>query len=304
MLKRLESLKLGRQRLPRQAKEEYGKQRDLSSAGEGKDFDSTMYFRPGGVRLIAEASEESHFPEEGTPEVCFAGRSNVGKSSLLNSVAGGKPLSRTSPKPGETTTLRWYSSSNLITFVDLPGYGFSFAKESRSSVWMNLIKTYLSQRKSLKRAFVLIDARQPIKQSDESTMRFLEECGASYQIILTKADLVSLEDLTKRVQLVQDTLKQRFPKAIQDVLVVSAKNRAGLAILRKQLISLFLPDAKQSFEAERDKKFAKAEKRRERRAMEENLKKQVQLRKNRAHSRAALIKHIKRDRKAAAMKNL
>lgn len=294
----LSTLMLGKQRLRRQAKEEYGKQRDLSPAGEKLGSETTIYFRPGGVKKIAEASRLEQFPAEGVPEVCFAGRSNVGKSSLLNSVAGGLPLSRTSSKPGETTTLRWFSSSNLINFVDLPGYGFSFADEGRSAVWMQMVKEYFTNRKSLKRCFVLIDARQPIKPSDESTMRFLEECGASFQVVLTKSDLVEVDDLAKRVQLVSKTLKEQFPKAISEVIAVSAKNRAGLAVLRKQLISLFHPTQKLAFEAERDKKWARAEKRREKRATEEEKLKELQLHRQRIHSKRALVRHIKSDRKA------
>lgn len=297
----LSSLMLGKQRLRRQTKEEYGKQRDLSAAGEKQGFETSIYFRPGGVKKIAEASREQQFPAEGVPEVCFAGRSNVGKSSLLNSVAGGLPLSRTSSKPGETTTLRWFSSSNLINFVDLPGYGFSFADQGRSAVWMQMVKEYLTKRKSLKRCFVLIDARQPIKPSDESTMRFLEEVGATFQVILTKSDLVTIDDLAKRVQLVSQTIKDRFPKAIPEVIAVSAKNRAGLAVLRKRLISLFNPEQKLIFEAERDKKWAKAEKRRERRATEADQLKELQLHKQRVHSRRAFVRHIKSDRKAAEL---
>lgn len=301
MRSRLSSLQLGKLRLQRQTKEDYGRQRDLSGAGEKEGSATTMYFRPGGARLLREASRNDQFPEEGIPEVCFAGRSNVGKSSLLNAVAGGKPLSRTSSKPGETTTLRWYSSSNLINFVDLPGYGFSFADSGRSSVWMELVKEYFSNRKSLKRCFVLIDARQPIKQSDESTMRFLEEAGATFQIILTKADLVTVDDLAKRIQLVTSTLKDRFPKAIQEVIPVSAKNRAGLAVLRRQLISLFQPDQKLRFEAERDKKWAKAEKRRDRRATEAEKVKEFKLHKERVKSRRALVRYVKNDRKHASL---
>lgn len=299
MREHLSSLQLGKQRLQRQNKKEYGKQRDLSVAGEKDGSNTSIYFRPGGARLIANASSVADFPAEGVPEVCFAGRSNVGKSSLLNSVAGGVPLSLTSSKPGETTTLRWFSSSNLINFVDLPGYGFSFADSDRSAIWMDLVKEYLKNRKSLKRCFLLLDARQPIKPSDDSTMQFLEESGAPFQVILTKADLVDVADLAKRVQLVGETIKKRYRKAIPEVLVVSAKNRAGLTSLRKQLISLFHPEQKKQFEAERDKKWAKAEKRRERRANEEEKAKQFKLHKERVHSRRALVRQVRADRKHA-----
>jgi ribosome biogenesis GTP-binding protein YsxC/EngB len=292
----LDSLKLGRRRLPRQTKEEYGKQRDLSGIGETGEIPSTAYFRPTACRLIAEASTPSYFPSEGIPEVCFAGRSNVGKSSLLNAIAG-SPLSKTSPKPGETTTLRWYSNSDLISLVDLPGYGFSFATQNRSALWMETVKTYLLTRKSLRRCFLLVDARQPLKKSDESTIQFLEECKVKYQLVMTKADLVPVPELAKRMQLLQEELK-RFPQAMQQILVVSSKNRSGLAAFRRQLIALFDPESKRAFEQERDKKFRGAEKRRAKRADQAEQLKLLELQRQRAHSRKALVNHIKRDRMA------
>ena len=295
----LERLQLGRVRLQRQKREDYGKQRDLSGFGETGETPTTAYFRPSGCRLVGEASSESEFPVEGAPEVCFIGRSNVGKSSLLNAIVG-VPLSKTSPKPGETTNVRWYSNSGLLTLVDLPGYGFSFAQENRSAVWMEAAKAYLQRRKALKRCFVLLDSRQPLKRSDESTMQFLEECNVTYQVVLTKADLVDIDDLARRVEQMQNSLRTHFTRAIPDILVVSSQNRSGLAILRKQLISLMPADKLEEFEKLRDKKFVVAQKRRVKRADQAEHERQLELQRQRIHSRRALLKHVRQDRKASS----
>jgi GTP-binding protein len=295
--KQLETLKLGKIRLPRQSREEYGTQRDLSGAGEIGTTPSTAYFPPSQCRLLAQASQAERFPLETAPEVCFAGRSNVGKSSLLNALIGA-PLSKTSSKPGQTTNIRWYSNSNLISLVDLPGYGFSFATNAKSETWMGAVKEYLSNRKALKRCFVLLDARHPLKRIDESTMKFLEECKTTYQIVLTKADLVSVDDLAKRIQQTQVDLK-RFPRAISDVLVVSAKNRSGLAPLRRQMISLFDPEMKRAFEAERDKKYLAAQRRREKRALKDEKTQQDKLMEQKRHSMRALAAHVRNQRRAS-----
>lgn len=292
---RLIALQLGKKRLPRQTKEEFGTQRDLSAAGEPKGTPTTAYFRPTAIRLIAEASRDNQFPPDNLPEVCFAGRSNVGKSSLLNAIAG-TPLSKTSPRPGETTNIRWYSNSDLITLVDLPGYGFSYAKSGRAEGWMSAVKTYLSERKSLKRCFVLIDARHPMKNSDESTLHFLEECRSVYQIVLTKTDLLSVDDLAKKVQFVQHELRVKFPRAIPEVLVVSSKDRSGLALLRRELISLFVPEAKAAYEALRDKKFHAANVRREKRRLQAEKEKALELKQQKRHSLRAFKKHLATDR--------
>ena len=294
----LEKLGLGKIRLPRQSKTEYGKQRDLSGYGETGETPTSAYFPPSGCRLVAEASDDAQFPAEGLPEVCFVGRSNVGKSSLLNAIVG-YPLSKTSSKPGETTNLRWYNNSDLITLVDLPGYGFSFAQENRSGVWMEAVKRYLQHRKSLKRCFILIDSRQPLKRSDDSTMQFLEESKVTYQLVLTKADLVGVGDLAKRVSQLQSSIKERFPHAVPDVLVVSSQNRSGLSLLRKQLISLFNPERREAFGRLRDKKFAAAERRRAKRAVQAEHQHQVELHEQRRHSRRALMRQVRSDRKAA-----
>ena len=131
-------------------------------------------------------------------------------------------------------------------------------------------------------------------------MKFLDECKTTYQIILTKADLVSSEDLAKRVQQMQVDLK-RFPRAISEILVVSAKNRAGLAPLRRQMISLFNPEKKAVFEAERDKKYAAALKRREKRARQAEEVKALEIRQQKIHSMKALAQHVRDERKASKL---
>lgn len=136
--------------------------------------DSRKYYDGRRLNLIASATELKHFPPDGdTPEVCFIGRSNVGKSSLVNAITQCAKL-KTSDKPGETQSLNWYAIPNVACFVDLPGYGFSYSNELKSKSWEQLTKYYLENRKSLKRCILLVDARVGFKKTDYDMMDFLD----------------------------------------------------------------------------------------------------------------------------------
>src|SRR5581483_8689706 len=145
-------------------------------------------------------------PKDGRPEIAFAGRSNVGKSSLINALTGRGSLARVSVTPGRTRELNFFSlgKDGLLYLVDMPGYGYAKAAKSQVKGWTRLIHDYLRGRRELKRVFLLVDARHGIKPNDRETMALLDEAAVSYQVVLTKADkpkaseLASLQDKIAR----------------------------------------------------------------------------------------------------------
>ena len=138
-------------------------------------------------------------PPMDLPEVCFAGRSNVGKSSLINAVTGHKNLARASNTPGRTQELNFFNLSDQVFLCDLPGYGFAQAPKDKVEKWTRLVKTYLRGRANLRRVFLLIDSRHGLKQVDLDIMKMLDESAVSYQVILTKADKLKKNELDKCV---------------------------------------------------------------------------------------------------------
>ncbi|MGE3143126.1 MAG: ribosome biogenesis GTP-binding protein YihA/YsxC, partial [Hyphomonadaceae bacterium] len=129
----------------------------------------------------------SGLPEPGPPEIAFAGRSNVGKSSLINALTGRKALARASAEPGRTRELNYFSMDGRLRLVDLPGYGYARAPKTEIARWTALMRDFLRGRAPLKRVFLLIDARHGLKESDDGVMRALDESALSYQAVLTKA---------------------------------------------------------------------------------------------------------------------
>src|SRR5258708_7624227 len=139
-------------------------------------------------RFVAGATNPSILPPIGLPEVAFAGRSNVGKSSLINALTGRHTLARTSNTPGRTQQINFFSLGDRLMLVDMPGYGYAKASRKDVKEWQGLATLYLKGRPSLRRALLLIDARQGLKDSDERVMTQLDEAAQSYQVVLTKAD--------------------------------------------------------------------------------------------------------------------
>jgi GTP-binding protein len=175
-------------------------------------------------------------PPEGPPEIAFAGRSNVGKSSLINALTGQKGLARTSNTPGRTQELNFFvpdgfsgSMDDLppMTLVDMPGYGYAEAPKDQVDKWTELVFSYLQGRVTLKRVFLLIDARHGIKKNDEEVLTLLDKAAVSYQIVLTKADKIHV---SKIPALVTDTLEKirKRAAAFPDVVVTSSEKAAGL----------------------------------------------------------------------------
>ena len=170
-------------------------------------------------------------------EVCFAGRSNVGKSSLINAVTGRKALARTSNTPGRTQEINYFTVSPELFLVDVPGYGYANAPVAVVQKWQRLLKNYLQGRVTLRRAFVLIDARHGVKPVDDEIMSLLDSAAVTFQVILTKADKVKEVDRAKVLTQVRGALT-KHPAAYPELLVTSSEKGWGIAHLRALIAGL------------------------------------------------------------------
>ena len=170
-------------------------------------------------------------------EVCFAGRSNVGKSSLINAVTGRKALARTSNTHGRTQEINYFTVSPELFLVDVPGYGYANAPVAVVQKWQRLLKNYLQGRVTLRRAFVLIDARHGVKPVDDEIMSLLDSAAVTFQVILTKADKVKEVDRAKVLTQVRGALT-KHPAAYPELLVTSSEKGWGIAHLRALIAGL------------------------------------------------------------------
>ena len=178
-------------------------------------------------------------PKDNRPEVAFAGRSNVGKSSLINALTGRTGLARVSVTPGRTRELNFYALGDRkpLYLVDMPGYGYARAAKSEVKGWTRLIRDYLRGRRELARVFLLIDARHGIKVNDQETMKLLDEAAVSYQAVLTKSDKLKASELEAVVEKVSTDLA-KHPAAYPDVIVTSSRFGTGLPELRAAVASI------------------------------------------------------------------
>ncbi|MDK9720062.1 MAG: ribosome biogenesis GTP-binding protein YihA/YsxC [Rhodospirillales bacterium] len=175
-------------------------------------------------------------PEQGL-EIAFAGRSNVGKSSLINALVGQKGLARASNTPGRTQEINFFDLDGLLMLTDLPGYGFAQAPKDKVDAWTRLIKNYLKGRSVLRRALLLIDSRHGVKDVDREIMKLLDTCAVIYQAVLTKADKISTAQLDAVTEGVGAELKKR-PAAHPVIHVTSSETGLGIAELRAELAEL------------------------------------------------------------------
>ncbi|MEM9970863.1 MAG: ribosome biogenesis GTP-binding protein YihA/YsxC [Pseudomonadota bacterium] len=170
-------------------------------------------------------------------EVCFAGRSNVGKSSLINALTGRKGLARSSNTPGRTQEVNYFTLGEERYLVDLPGYGFANAPIAVVEKWQRLLKNYLIGRPNLRRAFVLIDARHGVKKVDEDILALLDTAAVTFQVVLTKADKVKSKDREKVLTQVQTALK-KHPAAFPGLVWTSSEKGDGIDTLRGVIATL------------------------------------------------------------------
>ena len=179
----------------------------------------------------------SGLPPADRLEVCFAGRSNVGKSSLINALTGTKGLARASNTPGRTQEINFFTVGEEHYLVDLPGYGYANAPLPVVEKWQKLLKQYLSGRQSLRRAFVLIDMRHGIKAVDQEILKLLDTSAVTFQCVLTKADKVKAKDRERVLAQVRDAL-QKHPAAFPEIVITSSETGDGVGTLRSIIASL------------------------------------------------------------------
>ena len=197
----------------------------------------------GDCSFLIGATRIDDLPVHDRVEVAFAGRSNVGKSSMLNAVIGRNNMARTSKEPGRTRELNFFllggRADTKIVIADLPGYGYAKAPKDVVARWTRLIKQYLAGRPHLRRVFLLIDARHGIKANDQEILSLLDESAVSYQVVLTKADKVTRTELAKVSDAVSAALA-KHPAAYPVVLVTSSLKGEGIDALRQALARLAL----------------------------------------------------------------
>ncbi|WP_347832984.1 ribosome biogenesis GTP-binding protein YihA/YsxC [uncultured Planktomarina sp.] len=176
-------------------------------------------------------------PNGDRAEVCFAGRSNVGKSSLINAITNRKGLARASNTPGRTQEINFFELGEERYLVDLPGYGYANAPVAIVEKWQRLLKNYLSGRQNLRRAFVLVDSRHGIKPVDEEIMQLMNKSALTFQVVLTKADKIKDHERDQVLDQVRNRLA-KHPAAFPELILTSSEKGEGLATLRAVIAGL------------------------------------------------------------------
>lgn len=186
--------------------------------------------------IWAAASVETLPPMKGL-EIAFAGRSNAGKSSLINALTGRKALARTSHTPGRTQEIIFFQGPDNLRLADMPGYGYAEAPKAKVKAWTELIHAYLQGRANLARVYVLIDARHGIKDADRPALDLLRQAAVSHQIVLTKCDQLSAKDLAARIAGISDAIA-KSAAAFPDIMATSSREGTGIPELRAAIARL------------------------------------------------------------------
>lgn len=202
-----------------------------------EDCEKGRLLLTGAVAFLRGAVALEGLPPPDRIEICFAGRSNVGKSSLINALTGRRNLARASNTPGRTQEINYFTAGESHYLVDLPGYGFAEAPKPVVEKWQRLLKAYLAGRATLRRAFVLIDCRHGIKAVDEEILTLLDRSAVTFQVVLTKADKVKAADRPAIVAQVRAAL-QKHPAAYPEIVVTSSEQGEGIETLRAIIATL------------------------------------------------------------------
>jgi GTP-binding protein len=208
---------------------------DAAAAPDWTEAGRKLFAAP--CEFFFAAARADGLPPVGAPEVAFAGRSNVGKSSLINTLTGRNGLARTSNTPGRTQELIFFDLHGRATLVDMPGYGYAAVAKSKSASWGALVRDYLRGRPTLLRVFVLVDGRHGLKESDHETMRQLDSSAVSYAVVLTKRDEVKTAEQNARVAATLEGLRKHVA-AYPEVLFTSARSGEGVPDLRAHIARL------------------------------------------------------------------
>ncbi|UZK70804.1 ribosome biogenesis GTP-binding protein YihA/YsxC [Sphingomonas sp. S1-29] len=211
--------------------------RQVTSPFDDDAIEAARKIFSGPIAFLRSAPALEHMPEPVVPEVAFAGRSNVGKSSLLNALTNRNGLARTSNTPGRTQELNFFDVGEPLAFrlVDMPGYGFAKAPKDVVRKWRFLVNDFLRGRQALKRSLLLIDSRHGIKDVDRDILKMLDAAAVSYRIVLTKADKVKASELAEVTERTIEEVRKR-PAAHPDILVTSSEGGMGIPELRAAVI--------------------------------------------------------------------
>lgn len=202
---------------------------------EEKAAGNALFKEP--VSFVLSVANLSQLPLSELEEIAFAGRSNVGKSSLINALFNQKKLAKTSSTPGRTQQLNYFNLNNKIHVVDLPGYGYAEAPESLVKQWQKLIFDYLRGRVNLRRVFLLIDSRHGLKKVDKEVMEMLDKAAVTYQIVLTKVDKISFKALKNQETSILNEVKNHAA-AYNEIIATSSEKNIGLEELRAEINKL------------------------------------------------------------------
>ncbi len=211
----------------------------MSERFEAESIDAGRRLFGGPSRFVLGVAKLEQLPPTRGVEIAFAGRSNVGKSSLINALTGVNGLARASNTPGRTRELNFFDVNEALILVDMPGYGYAKASKAEVKAWQSVLKGYLRGRPGLTRAFVLIDSRHGILKADEEMFDLLDEAAVTYQIVLTKADKVKPAELAKVMDTVKAAIK-KHPAAFPEIHATSSDKGFGIPELRAEIAGLLV----------------------------------------------------------------